>query len=222
VNDILNIIRPVLFDIALFAVWLPLLAGADYFFKAPLHIRFLVLHLFFAAVIQAFAFHLWKRGENNLFLEHLYTIEELVMLTLFYSCLLQPMVKRTLFSAVIILFIICGILNSFFFQYINTHNTYIRILESLVIIIWTILYFYKRLDEEPGSHSKQGTGLLLINSGFLLYFSSSLLLFSLSNFMSGSAFKEISKSLWAIHAFVSIILYILIAIGLWKHQKTAI
>jgi hypothetical protein len=222
VNEIFNILRNRLYDIAPFAVWVPILTGLPGIKKAPVYIRLLMVHLVLAAIVQAYAYYLWKHSQNNLYLLHLYTVEELALITLFYSYLLQPAIKRVFFNIVIAVFAVCAVLNALYLQPITRHNTYMRSLGSLMIITWTILYFYRRLADEQDNDARYGGGILWINSGFLLYFSTSLLLFSLGNFMAGNAYKEITKSLWAIHAVVSILLYLIIAIGLWKHRKTMI
>lgn len=238
-NATITSLRDALFEIAPFAVWVPVIVGLLMIGKAPVYIRLLVAHLVFTGIVQAIAFYLWKRSENNLPLLHLYTVEELVMLTLFYSYVLSAAIPRRIFLTVIGLFVLLAVLNALFIQPLKTHNTYMRSLESLVIIIWTIIYFYRRLadeyDEEPEinpgknailteadlrNNKHRATAILWMNSGFLVYFSASLLLFTLGNFMAGKAFREISKNLWAIHAFVSICLYIVIAIGLWIHRRT--
>lgn len=221
-NEIFKIIRPVIFDIALFAIWIPLITGLFGFKKGPVYIRWLIIHLLFAAIVQLFSFYLWKNGKNNLYVLHIYTVEEMVMLTFFYYFLLKDVVKRNIFFFVVALFVICAVLNAIFLQSITKHNTYARSLESLAIIIWAIVFFYQHLAEDPNTKQKHGKGVLLINSAFLLYFSTSLLLFTLSNFISVTSSKEMRINLWAIHALISILMYILIAIGLWKHRKTAI
>jgi hypothetical protein len=222
VSEVFNIIRKALFEIAPFVVWIPIVAGLLSFKKAPVYVRLLIIHLFLAAIVQAIAYYLWKHSQNNLYLLHLYTVEELVMLTFFYGYLLKSSIGKNIFIVVAAFFITCAALNALFLQPITRHNTYARSLESLIIIIWTILYFYRHLAEDPDAPQKHGNGILLINTAFLLYFSASLLLFTLSNFISITSSKEMRVNLWAIHALVSIFMYILIAIGLWKHRKTAI
>ena len=219
-NEVINIIKISLFDISSFTVWVPLFVLLPVVTKTTVYFRVLFFHLLFAAVLQAVAYYLWKNSKNNLYLLHFYTVEELVMLTVFYSYLLTGLLNKRIFIVIIALFIICAILNALYLQPLTTHNTYMRSLESLIIIIWTILYFYVRLGEDPDKQQKKDAGLLVINSGFLIYFTTSLLLFSLSNLIDAKN-KEIRISLWSIHALVSIIMYILIAIGLWKHRKTA-
>jgi hypothetical protein len=221
VNETINIIRRSLFDVSTFAIWIPFFAGLAGYRKAPVYIRLLVIHLFVAAIIQANGYYMWKNGQNNLFLLHQYTVEELVMLTLFYSYLLKPLLQQRVFISIIAVFCICAALNAIFLQPLKAHNTYTRSLESLIIMVWTILYFYLRLREDPETEVRHRPGLLLINAAFLLYFAASLLLFSLSNFLDEGK-KETRLNLWAVHALASIIMYILIAVGLWKHRKTEI
>ncbi len=217
----INIVRKALFDIAPFFVWLPLFVALFSIKKWNTYLRLLVFHLLFAAIIQAIAYYLWKNGKNNMFLLHIYTAEELTLITLMYMQLLKGKISRNIFLAIIAIFIICAVLNTLYLQPITGHNTYVRSLESLIIIIWAIAYFYSNLANEESTHVKQENGILVINSAFLLYFSASLLLFTLSNFISVTSSKNLRINLWAIHALVSIIMYLLIAIGLWKHRKTA-
>jgi hypothetical protein len=219
VHETLNILRKLLFDIAPFAVWVPLLTALLFVKKTPYHILLLKIHLALVALVQAYAYYLWKNSQNNLFLLHIYTVEEFIFLTLFYSHLLKKFISQHWFFAIIILFVVSAVLNIMYLQPLKIHNTNMRGLESLIIIIWTIMYFYYRLSDENEGERHHSSGLLLINSGFLIYFSASLLLFSLGNFMSGTDYREISKSLWSVHAIVSILLYLIIAIGIWKQRN---
>lgn len=221
-NDFFNTLRTTLYIVSVFIVWIPVLVWLLFVKKSPLYIRLLLIHLVFAGVVQGIALYLWKHSRNNLWLVHIYAVEELVMLSLFYSELFKKKIGKRVFISISIIFLICAVLNALYLQPITTHNTYIRSLGSLVIIIWTIIYFYRRLaDEEEYDQAQRSRdlGLTWMNSGFLVYFSFSLLLFTLSNFMSGKEYRVISKNLWAGHAVATIFLYLTIAIGLWKHRK---
>lgn len=218
-NDTVNLIRKALFELAPFAVWVPILVGLWGIKKASVPIRVLITHLLLAAIVQAVAYYLWKNSKNNLFLLHIYTVEEFVMLTIFYCLLLKGHINRFIFIGVIPVFVACAILNALYLQPVTGHNTYVRSLESLFIIIWCILFFYMNLKDEASQQYSQNNGLLIINSAFLIYFSVSLLLFTLSNFISAKSSRDLRVTLWAVHALFSILMYLLIAIGLWKNRK---
>jgi uncharacterized membrane protein YfcA len=210
-------IRDLLFGIEPFVVVCPLVIAFLLRRHLSPALKILSIHLLVVVCIELVSTWLFYQKKNNLFLLHIFTIEEFVMVSLFYSASLKEYISKRVFYTFIVLFTIFSLFNSFFLQPFTKNNTYARSIEGLFIIAYTIIYFYKSLDETNAVREKRTT-FLWISSGFLLYFSYSVLLFTLSNFIRGNDLRELRLTLWAIHALFSILLYIQISIGLWKYR----
>lgn len=181
-------------------------------------LNILGIHLAAVAFIELVSTWLFYQKKNNLFLLHIFTIEEFVLVTVFYSLLLKEYISPKVFRVITVLFVLFSVYNSFFIQSFTKNNTYARSIEGLFIIAYTIIYFYKSLDETGSNRQKNRATFLWISSGFLLYFAYSVLLFTLSNFIRGVEYRQLRLNLWAINALFSILLYIQISIGLWKYR----
>ncbi len=171
-------------------------------------------YLFVAAFTSIINTMLSRNNINNMPVMHFYTMLEFSILALFYKQLLQGISK--FISALIPFFILLCIANVIFFQNILTFNTYTKSVEAILIIFFSIAYFKNMLDA-TGSEIKWAGPLVYINSGLLFYFSGSFILFVIQNILIQN--KDLVSIMWSIHATILLLLYILIAVALWKHKK---
>ena len=123
------------------------------------------------------------------------------------------------FQGCLISFSILTILNSLFLQPVTVNNTYARGLESLLCMMYAIICFNKLINNSTAMPKPYHKGLLLINSGVLIYFTSSCLLFTLSNYLRKPELADARMTLWSCHAFFSIVYYLLLSFGLWTIWK---
>jgi len=85
---------------------------------------------------------------------------------------------------------------------------------DLCIVIFCLYYFWKSLQgEEPLNRE-----LWILNSGFLIYFSISTLLFFSSNFLINEALKVVAP-FWMINAFSGSFLYTFLSYRIWKYRS---
>ena len=183
-------------------------------------LRPILWYLVAIVVIEIGATVMVKYHQNNLRLLHLLTILEFALIAWFYYEVLEGLLKRKIILAIVGLFSTAAIINSVFFQALTTFNTNARSLEGVLVIIFALLCFYKilsemkikRLDQEP---------VFWINTGFLLYYSGGVLLFAFSNYLLKFN-KPINMYVWALHALFSTLLYVFIAVGLWKTRVRSI
>lgn len=178
---------------------------------APL--RVICIHVFVAALFELVSRWLWMHNQNNLFLLHLYTLWELEIISLFYLLLLKRYVSKRIIVVVMVAFALFSGIDAFYMDGWKQFNTYARPVECLIAMSYTIIYLYSRLtDLQPFSVNKDP--VLLINIGFLFYFSLSFFLFLLSNYIMHDAAKTLT--IWAMHTLVALIFYTTIGWALWK------
>lgn len=181
--------------------------------------RYIVAFLGLCFGTEIVATWLSKLMGTNLPILHLYTVLEFNLIALFYFSFFGYFYSRRLVPSLMVFFTGFAVLNSLFIQKITEFNTYSRGLEALLVIIFSLLCFYKLLIELSSKNPTQQP-IFWINTGFLLYFAGNLVLFILSNVIlkENKAFNYMS---WGLHSCLIALLYILIGIGLWNspHQK---
>jgi len=214
----LQAVKQIIFAIAPYALIPPLVLSIARFRQFPTALRLLSMHIWIAAVTELLANLLWHWHVNNLFLLHIYTVEECGLLLWFYSYLLNAVFKRTVFLYVFAGFLVGAVLNSVFIQHLSQNNTYTRSVEAILIIVCAVAYFYRMLSETMLSQPARSP-YFWINTGLLIYFAASLLLFTMSNYIRGPQYKHLRQDIWTLHAFFTIVLYCFISIGLWKQPK---
>lgn len=173
------------------------------------------LYLLFAGIVNACAAYLAFRHINNLPLLHVYTIFEFLFLgVFFYQLTGKPKIKKLILGG-ILLFPVYGLINFIFIQNIHVFNSYARPVEAILLIVFSLVYFYIRtLDSNPVTWHTQPVTWIVI--GILIYFSSSLVQFSFSNVVSSLADRNIKLFIWAMHATLVLIMYLLFAVGFSK------
>ncbi|MCL3778831.1 hypothetical protein EMN47_00370 [Prolixibacteraceae bacterium JC049] len=196
---------------------LPLVLGLIKFKSLSQPLKIIVLHLVFVALFEVGSRLMRAYYGNNLPLLHLYTIEEFIMLGLFFKSILEDYIPRNWIVLLISGFVSYSLVNSLFIQSLYMFNNFARGIESLLIIALAILYFIKvlnRLDIKKVTKEP----LIWINTGILFYFSANLFNFILSN-LALKVSSDLSRTVWLFHGIFIWLLYILIAVGLWLVPK---
>lgn len=191
----------------------PLITGILYYRKAPKSIRTIILLVMVSSITTLASAILWHRKVNNLPLLHLYTVLEFFFLSLFYMVVLPPALKKRIVLAVCIVFVLFALTNSLCFQSIISHNSYTRGLEAFLIILYSLLFYY-RMYSHPGEEDIGRSPYFFINTGYFIYFSASFFLFILSNRLSVSV--ELRHIFWGIHAVFMGVLYSFLTIAFCK------
>lgn len=197
-------------------ILLPIIIGIVFYRHYNRGLRILCIHLFIACVVDVSAQLLRFLNSNNLPLLHVYTLTEFTLLYLFFEHYWNNFFSKRVLRSIAIGFVTFSVINSLFIQNIYTFNSYARGLEALLMIIFSLLSFYK-IFQDPSVRMEQQPVLWII-AGILIYFSGSFTLFVLSNYILPLG-VTLNFQIWAVHAFLSILLYVFISIGLWKMRK---
>lgn len=185
---------------------LPVIAGLIFYKKINKPLKTLLLYLVVSQVINIAGIVLSSYHTNNLPLLHVYTIVELVLLTLYYRHAWDDERVNRWSMIIMISFPILCVINFTFFQSIYQFNTYTRPLEALIIIVFSSLYLaYQSEIKKPELVTRSGR---IVAGGLLLYFCSSLFQFIFSNVVSHTAPKSVRLMIWNIHATFVLIEYL--------------
>lgn len=195
----------------------PLIVCCVSFLRQASVFRVICLFVIVAFTVEVLSTILWYNQKNNLFLLHIYTPIELLIISIFYYNIFKRYVKKWIIPLLCCLFIICSIFDSLFIHGISNFNIYARSIESIIIISYSLFFFYKKLGES-NIKSTLSFPLDLINSAFLIYFSISFFLFLFSNYINDETLATYIA--WGIHAIALWLLYTTIGIALWKAGKS--
>ncbi|RBL90174.1 hypothetical protein [Chitinophaga flava] len=155
---------------------------------------------------------------NNLPLLHIYTIVETVFLLLFFSKIDQHKRAMSFIKSLLIIFPLLCIINFSFFQSIYRFNSYVRPVEALILIFFSLYYYWHEMQEDKPARWTDHA-LNWIVAGILLYFSGALFQFIFSNIVSATASYQIKILILNIHGTLVLIMYLLWAIGFLKWKK---
>jgi hypothetical protein len=184
--------------------------------KLPKELKVISWYLFIGAITSIIYNTMGFQKVNNMPLAHLYTVVEFTVLVLFYHRVMDKTGLNRFILWLIPLFVAFAIINALFFQSIFIYNTYTKSVEAIVIIFLSISYFIATLDK-IGKSPERTSVIPYINSGLLLYFSGSFILFVIFNMTLQN--RPFGLFMWGLHATFLLFLYILIAIALWKHKE---
>ena len=177
----------------------------------------LVYLLLTVLLVESISNILWYQKMNNLPIYHFYTVLEFLLITAIYKKVLANLFSKLFFIVISISFVLFAIVNTLFFQDLQTFNSNTTTLTGVVVILFSLCYFYALLKEVKYNNLETNP-MFWINSGFLIYFSSNLILF----FMNNSLFKRITEAsyiLWGLHAFINIILTLFYTVAIWVTPK---
>ncbi|EZH75019.1 hypothetical protein ATO12_09830 [Aquimarina atlantica] len=171
-------------------------------------------------LVEIISWSLWYKKINNLPVYHFFTVIQFLLIVNIYRGALSQTFSKKFFTSLSIGFVVFAIINIVFFQDLLTFNSNATTLMGLIIIFLSLSYFYALLKEVKYS-TLETNPMFWINSGFLIYFSSSLILF----FMNNTLFKEVTEAsliLWGLHAIINIVLTIfyIVAISVKPKKET--
>jgi hypothetical protein len=181
--------------------------------------KYISWFIFLSLIIQLPSSIMGRYGINNLFFLHLYVPISYALFALFYMEVFKGFVSKTVILTSIVLFVLFSVLNTIFWQNIESFNTYALSVESLLIIIFSLSLFIFLLNESVQDEKKGFiSSLIWINSGLFIYHTSGLLLFFFAELLTKFSTSKFQIS-WLFHSLIYLIFYICIIIGLWKHPK---
>lgn len=174
----------------------------------------ILLYLGMALFFELFTRFFLSPNVNNLPYLHLYTSLEFLTISLFYWRTLRHYYSTKVLIITIVAFLVFAIMNAFFIQGLENFNSYARSIECIIIISFSLLYYFMMLSELSIKDPIKSTDFWL-NTAFLIYFAGSFVLFILSNLLTSQS-REVNIMAWGMHSFLLAILHIFISLGLWR------
>jgi hypothetical protein len=203
--------------ISSFAVILPLLIALWKYQRLDKMQLKLVYLLLTILIVESISNVLWFQKENNMPVYHFYSIIEFILIVNIYKDELKKLFPKRFFHMLVTAFTLFAIINMCYFQNLITFNSNATTLLGLLVIFLSLSYFYALLKEVKYSSLEQNP-MFWLNAGFLIYFSSNLILFFINNSMFAKA-DESSRLVWGLHAVVNIVLTFFYTISICLNPK---
>lgn len=171
-----------------------------------------VLYLVYISIFQTSSAVLNRMHIHNLFLSHFYFIGQFILLSFFYSKVLDSTVfKRivgVLSSGVIITIGVNFYLSpDIFFKF----SLLEIVLTMSSLVLYSLFYFYESFGEENKK-------FLILNSGIFFYLLSSILIFSAGNFIIESNL-HLKNIIWRINYFLYLFYQMVVFIEWYKNYR---
>lgn len=203
--------------ISTYSILPPLVVGLIFYKKLNTNLKLLNIFLWFCLAIELGSHMLIAYKTSNLFLSHIYVPVEFIFISWIYQRSLNHYFTVQWLRTICAAFVAFCIFNILFIQSIWELNNYPRALESLIMIIYSLFYFYKIFQEAKIKYLEKEY-LFWLSVGVLVYFSGSLFIFIFSNFMIGEE-KIYRYYIWEIHGALNILLHITFTIAIWIFKK---
>jgi hypothetical protein len=174
----------------------------------------ILVYLAISAFFNTLAALLAARGINNLPLLHLYTVFEFISLTSFFYFSTDREKDKQVIKVLWFALPLLTVANIFYLHSIYRYNLIPRSTEAIIILILCINFLMRSLGFTAGRIPFFTFAVVV---ALLLYFSGSLTLFALSDFIIAN--KTINVLIWNTHATFVLITYLIIAVAYFKTGK---
>lgn len=204
---------------AFLATLIPIVAGLFKYRYLSLELRSIFWFCCAVFLMDGMGRIFWLSSIPNLFLGHIHTIIEFLLLANAYRIALRSFVRPRVIPVIMVLFTLLAVSNSLFLQDFKFNNSNIKISESIILIAFSLIFFYKisrelviaRLEKYP---------MFWVSCAVLVYFSSSLFIFTYSNYLLFYS-KQLGIQVWFIHALFFIVFNTILALALWNAPRNS-
>lgn len=203
---------------ALLTAYFVLLCAALCFYaaalpKGALFVKIILAYLLLHGITGTIAAYLVKvvHVRNNLFLFHiLVPLEYPLLATLYYKVFQGRLLKKAVAFSVPLFVGICIFL-SLFVQDIRTNNSYASILESILMIVWTLCFFRELMLLQQVTLLYRYP-MFWISVGLLFYFTGSLLIEGPLNYLMARS-MQLALRVYQIEYLFKYLLLVLLIVG---------
>lgn len=201
-------------EYARFAPFFPILVGLIRLRRLILPQKWLLGLVVFCLLIEFLAMYMARQTQNNLPLYHLFICVEFSFLTIILFHSYKGLIPKKYLGPLLFTFWGLAILNAIFLQKLHEFASHSRTLESVIILIVVVRYFFLVLKELKVKELDKSFSFW-VSASLLLYFSVGLPQFIYSNYIisqEDAAFFEV----FAIRGVLNILLYLFYGVALLR------
>jgi hypothetical protein len=169
--------------------------------------------LVISALCDLAGFILFKTQHSTAIVFNIYyTLMFLVLCRFYYEIIFKNKLRIALVAG-IALYVLSFVMITFYVQNFFFYQNLVWIIGGIIMILYSITYFVNSLSSIPGAQFFDNS-TTWINTGVLFYFSFSLFLFSMGDYLFNRQDPQVTLLLWSTHNINNIIKNCLFAIGL--------
>ncbi|MGH1437433.1 MAG: hypothetical protein ACRBG0_23545 [Lewinella sp.] len=196
-----------------YSVALPLIVGLMRIKRLQIIQRYVLALVIFSILVELAAVLLGRVLHlRNLPLLHLFSAVQFTLLWFIFAKRLIPPFSKRFFGGILIAFWSFAIICAIWIDGIYNFNAHARSFGAILIIIFCLCYFYQRL-RKLDLDNLETDPLFWVTTGSLIYFSGSLILFIISNYILSD--KAMSFSMWGVHGIFNTFNNLFFMIALW-------
>ncbi len=200
-------------QVSAYSAAIPLVAGILRWTKLRLEQRYIMYLVLFSITVELLALLLGRYLHlPNLFLLHLFTIGQFGLLWLVFRMRLAPPLSQRYMWTILGIFGVAALASAVWLDGLFQFNAHARSIGAVLIVLLCLTYYYQRLTKLD-LENLETDPLFWISTGSLVYFSGSLVMFIVSNYV--AADQGMSLTMWAIHAILNTFNYLFLTIALW-------
>ena len=200
-----------------FASLVLLLFGIIRYQKLSVITKHIFLLAFISSTVQIVNTILWLNKMRNMHILNLYSIIEFLIILHIYRIELKGFIKSYWIDSLAIAFVVFTIYNMFYIQGVYNINSNSKILESVLLAMLSIMYFYK-VTKELVILDLKAEPMFWINAAVLIYFVSDSFVFAFSDYLQ-KHFQKLSIWVWAFHAMFFVLFCVLLSISFFVNPK---
>ncbi len=176
--------------------------------------RVILGYLCLGIVIEIAAITLKKSGENNLFLLHIYTLLEFILISVYYLY-----VNKGKFTTKFTIYLIIGSVlfcaNTYWLQPLDTFNSYSKSMVQIILIYLSVSHLIRIIRRRINNRPSE----TIISSAVLLYNAGSLFIFMTSNIAMRLMSEGLHSGFWIFNAILNLLFQLMILLAIWKELK---
>jgi len=198
---------------------LPFLVGVPFFKRLPTPAKLMVWLSLIIFVSGAWSAYLWAHSQNNLFIGHIYTVVQFIIIVRIYQLTYQYKYNTRWLSWLMVGFALLAVLNALFLEPLSLHNTLARAVSGGILVFLSLVFFFQTMAQ-PKTYRAERLPMFWFSSGVFLYFFCTLLILATPNIL--LQFRSLSIPLWIVHNIFLWLFFVLITIAVWisaKRQK---
>jgi hypothetical protein len=149
---------------------------------------------------------------HNIIVANIFTVFEFLFVSMFFIEIFNFSNKKPFYIVTLIITMLFAL--GVFLSKNETYSNYSNLIERFIFIVFSLL-FYLKLMRELKIDNLLNYPIFWLNTGVLLYFSSSIFITIFSNYFLNLS-DEANKALWLFHSVINLICYVIFAIGFLK------
>jgi hypothetical protein len=174
-------------------------------------LTFFPFFLLLTALIEYYGWRQSLKNHNTILLYNFFSLFEFIFYLLFFTYLFNKPVIKKIILLVTALYFAITIINIFLLQGINTFHTYTYILGCILIVVFSIVYFYL-LFRFPETGKLTKNPFFWIVTGLMFFHTCSFSYMGLQNFIT-ETMKQYNWELFFVQDILNVLLYTLFSIG---------